>query len=139
MPVGLHQGFALDPKGGYHSAFPKTPCWDWSPKKISGCVTESSWNSKLKVTSATKQYFLKICHLKHRLRIFLFRRKIMFRSQDIQVFVFLTISWFTKSVTSGWVLVHETRCISEYIFWTTTHEDTELGQMIDISKGDNFQ
>ena len=51
---------------------------------------------------------LKMCHLKHRLRIFLFHRKVMFRSQDIQVFVFLAISWFTKSVTSQWVLVHET-------------------------------
>ena len=39
----------------------------------------------------------KMCHLKHRLRIFLFHRKIMFHSQDIQVFVFLTIPWFTKS------------------------------------------
>ena len=32
----------------------------------------------------------------------------MFRSQDIQVFVFLTIPWFTESVTSRvWVLRHE--------------------------------
>ena len=45
----------------------------------------------LKVTSATKRSLLKMCHLRHKLRIFLFRRKIMFRSQDIQVFVFLAI------------------------------------------------
>ena len=32
----------------------------------------------------------------------------MFRSRDIQVSVFLTIPWFTKSVTSWWVLVQET-------------------------------
>ena len=63
----------------------------------------------------------------------------MFRSEDIQVFVFLTIPRFTKSVTSQWALVHETRCIYEYIFWTTTQEVTKLGQLIDISKGDNFQ
>ena len=31
--------------------------------------------------------------------------------QDIQVLAFLTIPWFTKSVTSWWVLVHETGCI----------------------------
>ena len=31
---------------------------------------------------------------------FLFHRKVMFHSQDIQVFLFLTIPWFTKSVTS---------------------------------------
>ena len=92
----------------------------------------------LKVTSAIKQYFLKMCHLKHRLRIFLFHRKIMFHSQDIQVFVFLTIPWFTKSVTSQWVLVHETKCIFENIFWTTNHEATKLGQLIDISKDHNF-
>ena len=30
-----------------------------------------------------------MCHLKHRLGIFLFRRKIILRSLDIQVFVFL--------------------------------------------------
>ena len=44
--------------------------------------------STLKFTSATKRELLKICRLKHRLRIFLFHGKIMFRSQDIQVFVF---------------------------------------------------
>ena len=95
--------------------------------------------SNLQVTSAAKQQLLKMWHLKHRLRILLFRRKIMFHSQDIQVFVFLTIPWFSKSVTSWWVLVHETGCIFEYIFWTTTHEVTKLGQLIDISKDNNFQ
>ena len=60
-------------------------------------------------------------NVKHRLRIFLFRRKVMFHSQDIQVFVLLTIPWFTKSVASWGVLVHKTGCIFEYIFWTTTH------------------
>ena len=45
-------------------------------------------NSDLKVTSATKRQLLKMCHLRHILITFLFRRKIMFRSQDIQVFVF---------------------------------------------------
>ena len=30
-----------------------------------------------------------MCHLRNRFRIFLFRKKIIFRSQDIQVFVFL--------------------------------------------------
>ena len=48
----------------------------------------------------------------------------MFRSQDIQAFVFITIPWFTESVTSRRVLVLETRYIFEYIFWTTTHEIT---------------
>ena len=88
----------------------------------------------LKVTSATKRKLLKMCHLKHRLRIFLFHRKIMFPSQDIQVFVILTIPGFTKSVMSRWVLVHEIRCIFEYIFGTTDHEVTKPGQLIDISK-----
>ena len=56
-----------------------------------------------------------------RLRIFLFYRKVMFRSQDVSVFVLLTTPWFTKSVTPWCVLVNETRCIFENIFWTTTH------------------
>ena len=42
---------------------------------------------------------------------FLFHRKAMFCSQYIQVFVFLTISRFIKSVTLWCVLVHETGCI----------------------------
>ena len=54
-------------------------------------------------------------------------------------FLFLTIPWFTTSVTSSWVLIHETECIFEFIFWTTTHWVTKLGQVIDISKGKNFQ
>ena len=50
----------------------------------------------LKVTSATKQYLLKMCHLRHRLRKCWFCRKAMFRSQDFQLSVFLIIPWFTK-------------------------------------------
>ena len=49
-----------------------------------------------------------MCYLRHKLRIFLFHRKIMFHSQDIQVFLFLTISWFTKSdvIMSRWDRAH---------------------------------
>ena len=47
-----------------------------------------SANVDLKVTSATKLQLLEMCHLRHRLRIFLFRRKVMFRSQDIHFFAF---------------------------------------------------
>ena len=54
-------------------------------------------------------------------------------SQDIHIFIFLTISWFIKSVTSWWILVRETDCIFKYIFWTTT-EVTELRQLIDMNK-----
>ena len=51
----------------------------------------------------------------------------------------LTIPWFIKSVTSRWVIVHEIRSIFEYIFWITNHEVAKLGQLIDISKYNNFQ
>ena len=44
----------------------------------------------LKVTSTTKRwYLLKLCHMRHSLIIFLFQRKAMFRSQDIQIFCIL--------------------------------------------------
>ena len=60
-----------------------------------------------------------MCHLRHRLRIFLFHRKVMYYSQDIQVFVFLNILRFTKSIMmSWWLLAHETGCIFQYIFWS---------------------
>ena len=70
-----------------------------------------------------------MCHLRHMLIIFLFRRKVKFYSQDIQVFVFLAIPWFTKFVTSWWVLVHETRCIFEYLFNhnSLTHQTWPIG------------
>ena len=74
----------------------------------------------LKVTSAKKWKLLKMCHLRHRLRILLFYNKIMFRLPDIQAFVFLTAPSFTKSVKSWWVLFHKRGCIFEYIFWTAT-------------------
>ena len=34
-------------------------------------------------------------------KVFLFRRKVMLPSQVVQVFVFLNIPWFTKSMTSS--------------------------------------
>ena len=61
---------------------------------------------KLKVTSATKtitsQNLLSVAQVKSSVRrkVMLFRRKVMFRSQDIQVFVFLTIPRSTESVMS---------------------------------------
>ena len=48
-----------------------------------------------------------MCYLIHRFRIFLFCSKVMFCYPDTQVFIFLAIPWFTKSVT-WWVLVHKT-------------------------------
>ena len=91
----------------------------WSGHKVFPPLFVSSWR-KFKDYVHYKK-FLKMSYLRHKLRIFLFRGKAMFRSQDIQVFVFLTILWFTKSVKSWWVLVHEIGHILEYIFWTTTH------------------
>ena len=75
-----------------------------------------------------------LCYKTIRLRIFLFQSRIMLHCQDIQVFAFLTTPWF---VTSSWVLVHETKYIFEYIFWTATHEVTKLDHSIDISNGNN--
>ena len=55
----------------------------------------------------------------HAKYFFYFLEKFLF--QDIQVYVFLAIPWLTKSVMPWWVLVNETGCIFEYIFWTTSH------------------
>ena len=82
-----------------------------------------------------------MCDLSQKLRIILFCGKVMFYSQDIQVFVFLAISWFTKSVTAWWVLVHETKNILEYIsFEPQLIKLPNLVSLIDIiNKGNNFQ
>ena len=44
-----------------------------------GKITSLSWKN------------IKMCHLRHRLRIFLFHQKVIFHSYDIQVFLFLNI------------------------------------------------
>ena len=65
--------------------------------------------ASLKVTSTTKQYFLRMCHLRHRSRIFLFDKKIMFRSWDIQVFSILKHPMFYQIcdvMMSTWDMVH---------------------------------
>ena len=111
-------------------------------KQLSGLNPLSLSNNKnysLTGSFATKQWLLKMYYLKRRLRFPLFHGKVIFRSQNIQVFVFLTIPRSTKSVTSWRVLAHETRCIFDYIFQTTAHKITKLGQLIDISKGNNCQ
>ena len=46
----------------------------------------------LKVISATKLSLLKMYYLKHRLINVLLCRKVTFRSQDIQVFLFSTVT-----------------------------------------------
>ena len=43
------------------------------------------------VKTVAKGELLVMYHLRHMFRILLFRRKVMFGSQDIQVFVFSTI------------------------------------------------
>ena len=108
--------------------------------KFSKCKCKiTKMSLSLKVNSAKKRQLLKTCHLRHRLRIFLFHRKVMFHSQDTQVYVFVTIPRFTKLVTSWWVLVHEAGCNFEYILWNTTHWVPNPGHLIDICKGNNFQ
>ena len=72
-----------------------------------------------------------------RLRIFLFYRNVMFRSQDISVFVFLTIPWFTKSAASWWV--HEARCILNISFKLQLINSANMVDLlIDITKRNIF-
>ena len=70
--------------------------------------------------------------------IFLFFRKVILFLRYLS-FVFLTIPWFTKPVMWQWVLLYKTGCTFEYIFWTTTHWVTKLGQLTDICSGFHFQ
>ena len=101
---------SLEPLGHRQNVGPNSYLILLSPiyKSISTVTfrAQLNWNffafrmllNDLKVTSTAKP--LKMCHLRHWLRTLLFCRKVMFCSQDIQVFVFLTITRFTKSVTS---------------------------------------
>ena len=65
-------------------------------------------------------------------RIFLFHRKVMFRSQDV-------IPWFTKSGMSWWVLVYTWDMVHFWIYFLRNNTLTlRLGQMIAISKSNIF-
>ena len=86
-------------------------------KKLNALLSFCIW---LKSNLHYKTITFQMCHLRHKLRIFLFCKKFLLCSQDISVSLFLTILWFAKSVMSWWVLTHDTRCIFEYIFWTIT-------------------
>ena len=60
-------------------------------KQLSGLNPLSLSNNKnyrLKVTLDTKGQLVKMCYLRRRWIFFSFHRKVLFRSQDIQVFVF---------------------------------------------------
>ena len=59
--------------------------------------------------------------------MFVFGRKVTFRSQEIQDFVFLNISFLNIS--------H----IVNISHLNISHKVTKLGQLIDICKGNNFQ
>ena len=72
------------------------------------------------------------------IRYFLFHRKVMFCSRDIQAFIFLIIPRFTKSVTSWWVLVRETVHFWIYLLNHHTLKPTKFGQLIDISNSNIF-
>ena len=81
---------------------------------------------------------LKMCHMRHRLGIFLFRRKVIIYSQDIQVFLFLIIPWFPNL----W-------CYNDISTWGRVYSWIQLlnhnslshqtGHLIDINKRNNFQ
>ena len=59
---------------------------------------------------------LKMCHMRHRLGIFLFRRKVIIYSQDIQVFLFLIIPWFPN------LWCHNDISTRQGVFLNTTFE-----------------
>ena len=104
-------------------------------------------------------------HLRHKLIIFLFHRKVMFRSWVIQVFVFLTILWLTKSVwrhdeyystwdtVHFWIyllnnnsLIHQTWSIDRYkqlqyfseSFWTIWKTGAKLQTLFNLATCSNY-
>ena len=80
-------------------------------------ISSANVTKSLRVTFATERKLLKIFHLRHSLGIFYFVEQLCFVLKIFFKFlIFLTIPWFTKSVTSWWVLVYETGCIFKYIF-----------------------
>ena len=87
----------------------------------------------LKIASATKRWLLKMCHLRHWLRNFCIFQKLMFRSQDIKVFVFShpMIYQICDVLTSTRDRVHSNISFEQLLSHQTWPTD--------ISKGNNFQ
>ena len=86
-----------------------------------------------------KWCLLKVESLKQNLRIFSFRGKVMFRSLDIQILIFVTILSISKTVTSWWVMALFVECISECIYWIENHLVMKLVQLVDIAMGNIFR
>ena len=92
----------------------------------------------LKVTPTTKWKFIKMSHWRYRLRIFLLCRSYVPFSSHLRCCNFASpvIDHICDVMMS---ISNEAGCVFEYIFWTTTHKVTKLGQLKDICKGNNFQ
>lgn len=68
----------------------------------------------------------------HSLRTFFFHGKVMFRSWDTQLFIFLTIASTWKVLTSKWVLVYKAEPIFDFVFVMLNLLAMKLGELIDI-------
>ena len=105
-----------------------------------------------------------MCHLRHKLRIFLFRRKVMFHSQDIQVFCIFNHPMFYQicdvmmnmSIWDSvhfWIyllnhnsLIHQTWPIDRYnqgqsfsgIFWTIWKTGAQFQVLFNLATCSNY-
>ena len=61
---------------------------------------------------------------------FLFEGKIMFRSRDIEIFVFLWTLQISKFVTSSQVLLHNASYTYAYFFWILSPIKMKFGQIL---------
>ena len=75
-----------------------------------------------------------MCHIRYRLKLFLFCRNVMFHSKVIQFFVFLDIPWSTTSVTSWLHRVNFLIYLLNQNSWSY-----QTSQLINIRKGNKSQ
>ena len=83
-----------------------------------------------KVTFATKLFFVIKLRLMCNWWIFLFEEKMMFCSQDVEIFVFLWKLQISKFVTSSWVLLHNSSYTDAYFFWILSPIKIKFGQIL---------
>ena len=86
-----------------------------------------------------KWELLKLGHLRCRLKIFYLVYKLCSFSRYSSFFIFYNhpMVYQICNVMMS-ILVHEIRYIFEFIFWTTTHQITKLGQITNICQGNIF-
>ena len=115
----------IDLLGDWNTSYICRLCYHW--ENLKGCLCcKTITFQNVSYEAQIRNFFYFVENLCSILKIF-------------KLFYFLASYNVINMWHHDWVLVHETLCNFEYIFWTTTHKVAKLDQLIDINEGNNFK